>query len=219
MKTILLAALLMLAPSAAFSYDDADPEMKTLLDTFFDLVPCPSPEGAPMTNSGLCPRALALLSGGSDRLATYLIRQYESAIEPVPPISRWTYLRLLGHTESETAVLYLSALAQREADAYAANPADDSALRFALEGLGRTRDLRAIPVAFAVLDRFPDEDEVRLRALGALDRVQAKHGPQPAIRAKLEALAPAAALAGTGRHGRVAERAEKILTTPGATYP
>jgi hypothetical protein len=163
-------------------YDDSDPEMRSLLDAFFDLTPC-GPPGA-----GICPEAQDMLRGGGDRLATYLIRQYEGP-EPPPPLSRWTYLRLIGHTESTTAFDYLSTLVATQADSVSADPTTDTTtLTFALEGLGRTKDPRIVPQALALLDRFPQNPDVRIRAVGAVGFVQLKHGPQPEVITRLTAL-------------------------------
>jgi hypothetical protein len=60
-------------------YDDSDPEMRSLIDAFFDLTPCGPPGG------GICAEAQEMLRGRGDRLATYLIRQYEGP-EPPPPL-------------------------------------------------------------------------------------------------------------------------------------
>jgi hypothetical protein len=221
-----LIALLLAMPALSEEgevrpYDDSDPEMNELLDGFFDLTPC----GA---ESGLCPEALALLSVGGDRLAAYLITQLTKPEPATGPIGHGTYTRLLGYTESTTAYLHLMSLVEERADALEANPAADSMpLIFAIEGLGNTRKLGVIPIAFNLLDRFADP-AVTIRALNALDCVQSKHGPQPEIRAKLEALqAESAALAPSpsptdglpSGSGEVMARAAKILANPGATYP
>lgn len=222
-----LIALLLAMPALSEEgevrpYDDSDLEMNALLDNFFDLTPC----GA--DPSGLCPDALGLLRGGGDRLAVYLIAQLARPEPATGPIGYGTYTRLLGYTESTTAYLHLTELVEERAAALEADPAEDSMpLIFGIEGLGNTRDLRVLPVAFNILDRFTDP-AVRIRALNALDRVQSKHGPQPEIAAKLGALqAESAALAPSpspanglpSGSAEVAARVATILAKPGATYP
>jgi hypothetical protein len=96
--------------------DDSDPEMQALMQTFFDLTPCGT------AVSGMCHEALELLTGGGDRLAAYLIRQHEQS-EAEGFLNHSTYLRLLGHTESERAVTYLVAKVRASRAHYDSLPA------------------------------------------------------------------------------------------------
>jgi hypothetical protein len=149
--------------------------MNALLDAFFELTPCGSQV------SGMCTEALDMLRGGGDRLATHLIRQLDQPEPDSGSIDHDTYLQLLGHTESGTAVSYLSSLVEARADALEADPPQDSMpLIFAIEAVGKTRDLRAVPLVLGLIDRF-DYPEIRIRAVNAADRVQATHGLQPEI--------------------------------------
>jgi len=206
---------LLLALPAAAQYDDSDPEMKQLLDTFFDLTPC----GTEV--SGLCPESLALLRGGGDRLASYLIRQLDRP-DPEGPISHGTYLRLLGHTESDTAFLYLAKLVETRADAFASD-AESEPMSFiwAIEGLGNTRDIRAMPIVIALIERFP-QPGLRIPAVNAADRIQVKNGEQAEIKAALEALdaelATSRSAAAPGATD-LERRVDAVLASPGRTSP
>jgi hypothetical protein len=212
-------------PPSLRPLDDSDPEMKALLGTFFAETPCGN------SATGLCEQAIAPLRGGADRLASYLITQYErNEAEGYP--NHGTYLRLLGHTESMSACSYLTTLVRSRADASAA---DQSVLAhqhlvFAIEGLGNTRQIEAIDPALEMIDRFQDE-EVQIRAVNALDRIQSRHGEQARVRERLIALRAqldaeaAAKQALTETEPVVSERStldwrlEKILTEPGSTSP
>jgi hypothetical protein len=176
---LFLAAPALAQPSAFLrALDDSDPDMKSLMVRFFDSVPCSE------RNDGLCEEAHGLLTGGGDRLAAYLIRQHEANEREGFP-DRVTYLRLLGYTESRTAYDYLAVLTAAEAKTLRENPGlDPFALQTALEALGRTRDLRALPAILELLD--VSDPGIQQAALNAADRVQGKHGPRAEVRAKLE---------------------------------
>lgn len=213
-------------PPSLRPLDDSDPEMKGLLGTFFEQTPCGN------SATGLCEQAIALLRGGGDRLASYLITQYErNEAEGYP--NHGTYLRLLGHSESKSACSYLTTLVRSRADALAT---DHSVLAhqhliFAIEGLGNTRHLEAIDPALEMIDRFGDDEEIQIRAVNALDRVQSKHGEQARVRERLLALRveldadAAAKQAPTETETVVSERStldwrlDKVLSDPGKTYP
>lgn len=183
---LLVLCMLIQAPAFAQSeppWDDSDPEMRALFTTFSETVPC----GTSVT--GLCEEALNLLRGGGDRMAAYLIRQ------PTPPfpnpwrISRWSYIRYVGATESEIALNYLTLLATEEAETLEASPrADPLAFHTALEGLANTRDKRALSVADDMLERFPNDPQVRWRSVRIMQHVQWKHGPLPEVAARLDRL-------------------------------
>jgi hypothetical protein len=215
-----LLSLVLATAVVAQPYDENDPEMNALLDAFFELTPC-----GPRV-SGLCPEALDMLRGGGDRLAGYLIHQLELPEPTTGSINHDTYLQLLGHTESATAYTHLTSLVNSRADALAADSTQDSMpLIFAVEALGKTRDLRALPLVLALIDRF-NNAELRIRAVNAADRIQAKHGPQAEITARLSALqaemSPAGATAmasGGSSDARLARRVDAILATPGQTQP
>lgn len=211
------------SPGFLRAHDQSDPEMKQLLDQFFELTPCGD------SATGLCPEALEMLRGGGDRLASYLITQHEqNELAGLP--NRGTYLRLLGHTESNVAFQYLSRLVNSRRNDLEANPAQDKQpLIFAVEALGRTRDLRSVPILVALIDDFSDP-EIRLRAVNAADRVQTKHGAQPEIVARLTLLQRelSASLAGVSQqtgapsetpNGTLAWRVGAVLAAPGTTRP
>ena len=160
--------------------DDSDPEMKQLMEAFFELTPCGS------LPHGICDDALQMLIGGGDRLAHYLIQQIEqNEAEGFP--NRGTYLRLLGHTESEVAFVYLADLLESRRAAYARGDVDYQSYLVAIESLGRTRRVEVIDMVMPVLE---DDDNAGFQnaAVNALDRVQVKHGPIPAVAAALRAL-------------------------------
>jgi hypothetical protein len=214
---LLLFLMVPLSVKAQFlrPLDDSDPEMKQLLVHFFDLTPCGE------RVSGLCPEALALLKGGGDRLAAYLITQHEANEREGFP-NRGTYLRLLGYTESETAFEYLVSLLARQRES-ASDSADVTSLAYTIEALGRTRDLRVVPIALDVLDSSANV-ELRGRALDALDRVQSRHGPQAEITTRLQALvaaSPSLEAAQSRTDGamtpdeQLADHAAKMLKAPG----
>lgn len=156
--------------------DDSDPESRAVMERFFERTPCSDSDVDSV--DGLCDDALALLRGGGDRLAHYLIRQVEaSEAERFP--NQATYLRLLGFTESEVAVQYLTEEVRTRGEAAREG---DSATRdrylFAIESLGRTRDVAVGEIALRILETSTDP-EVQLRAINAIDRVQSKHGAIP----------------------------------------
>jgi hypothetical protein len=183
----------------------ADPEMQALLIRYFEVTPC----GTRM--SGLCPEALALLEGGGDRLAAYLIVLAERS-----PENHRTFLRLLGHTESDRAYRYLAEALRRP------DPRFDPIT--VIESLGRTRDRRV--VADLAPRLMADADpEVQLRIVNALDRVQAKHGPLPEVRSVLlefdaKRRGPgAASVAEMTTPGLLGDRVRDAIDHPGRVVP
>ncbi len=160
--------------------DDSNPEMKQLMEAFFELTPCGN---AP---HGICDDALQMLVGGGDRLARYLIQQVEqNEAEGFP--NRGTYLRLLGHTETEVAFVYLADLLQSRRAGYARGNIEHQSYLVAIESLGRTRRVEVIEKVMPVLEA--DDDPVfQNAAVNALDRVPVKHGPIPAVAVALRAL-------------------------------
>jgi hypothetical protein len=179
-------------PRGARPFDDSDPEMRVLLEAFYDATPCRTEAHGP------CPDAVELLRGGSDRLATYLIRQTEQARRERFP-EDLTPLRLLGFTESRTAFLYLrdivrwqtAELRKREAipeeDRSPGGGCGNAWIGYmtALEALGRTRE-REVPAELVPLLQSIDSNSVRRRVVDALEQVQAKHGPLPEVERALE---------------------------------
>ncbi len=160
--------------------DDSDPEMKQLTEAFFDLTPC---GGAP---HGICDEAAQLLVSGSDRLARYLIQQIErNEAEGFP--NRGTYLHLLGHTQSEVAFAYLVELLDLRRAAYARGEIYPHVYRVAIEALGNTRRKEVIEKVMPILEAEANPG-FQIAAVNALDRVQVKHGPIPAVAAALRAL-------------------------------
>lgn len=206
--------------------DASDPEMKSLVERFFELTPC----GARV--NGLCEEALSLLREGGDRLAAYLIQQVEANDAEGFP-NRGTYLRVLGHTESTTALHYLTNLVESRGRAFEEQgfPAHEPYIA-AIEALGRTRSLEASETALAILERSRDPG-VQIRAINAFDRAQSKHGVQPAGQARIRAVMAAneereTALGsgllagnaiGAGPWADVQRRANAALEWPGQTYP
>ncbi|RIL04565.1 MAG: hypothetical protein DCC71_13515 [Proteobacteria bacterium] len=153
--------------------DDSDEASRALLQRFFETTPCG--RGGVESADGLCDEALALLRGGSDQLARYLIRQVEAnEAEGFP--NHGTYLRLLGLTESPVAVEYLQDQVSIRGEAFrdAGLPVRDRYLS-AIEALGRTRARAVADTALAILESSEDP-QVQLRAINAFDRVQRKHG-------------------------------------------
>jgi hypothetical protein len=228
MTAIRLLVLVVFFPAPAFAqteppWDNSDTEMRALFTTFSETVPC----GTGVT--GLCEEALALLRGGGDRLAEYLIRQPEPPFPNPYRVSRWSYIRYVGATESETAVNYLTLLAAEEARKLEADPATDPlAFHTALEGLANTRDLRALAVADDMLERFPNDPHVRWRSVRIMEHVQWKHGVLPEVQARFAEIAAeapavrAAAGADTaliGAEDQVQRLVTRIRTDPNAMKP
>jgi hypothetical protein len=206
--------------------DDSDEASRALLQRFFEMTPCG--RGGVESADGLCDEALALLRGGGDPLARYLIRQVEAnEAEGFP--NQGTYLRLLGLTESPVAVEYLQDQVSIRGEAFRDGglPMQDRYLG-AIEALGRTRARVVADTALAILESSVDP-AVQLRAINAFDRVQRRHGPiagaDERIRAVRAAIAEkqaesVAALSG----GRVADpwqelsqRIEQVLSNRGQT--
>lgn len=208
--------------------DDSDPEARARVEHFFASTPC----GDVLTTGGVCDEALAILREGGDRLATYLIRQVEqNEAEGFP--NQATYLRLLGSSESAVAVPYLQALVEKRAEALRRGELEREAYLHAIEALGRTRSPVVAETALGILEGS-DDPQVQLRAINALDRVQAKHGAVPGAAARIEAVKQMnaqreQAIRGTAPAGsgsslgvaspweEVQQRFEKVLRSPGHT--
>jgi hypothetical protein len=161
--------------------DDSDPEMRDLAETFFG-------QGSCNRGPGLrCPEAKAPLQAGGDRLASYLIRQYdESLLEGYPDTA--TILTAIAGTESKTGSLYIESLVDA--------PRDDRERDFALSALRECASERCVDAALRVLDRTsalePATRAAAIRAIainvdeGKLDRPDAV----AALRSLAEADAP-----------------------------
>ena len=182
MRFAILLCALLAAPALAQSkylrpLDASDPDMRSLMERFFELTPCSE------TDMGLCPEALGMLRGGGNRLARYLIRQHEeNKREDLP--NQVTYLRLLGHTESSVATDYLITLTTLESERLRNDPSLDPVdFQTTLEALGRTRAKAALPAVLAAFGN--DHPEIQMRAINAAERIEAKNGPQPGVREEL----------------------------------
>jgi hypothetical protein len=200
--------------------DDSDPEMKALIQRYYQIVPCRDEY-----TQVYCDEALAVLRSGADRLARYLIRHIEEN-DRGAYLNQGTYVLLLGRTESPVAYDYLrrrmlDAASQVEQRGRADEAYDR--LQFAFQGLGYTPELPVIDDAVQMMARFPDDTEITNLAVNALDRVQAGHGPQPraeqALRAVQARLADAPAdLDGDGDSpGGIRARVDRMLAAPGRT--
>lgn len=80
-------------------FDAADPEMQALMARAYAVGGCARPEQT-------CEPAARLFREGGDRLARYLIGQYERSLRDGYPSSR-TYLNYIAYTQSETGLDYI----------------------------------------------------------------------------------------------------------------
>lgn len=199
--------------------DDSDPEMKALIKRYYELVPCRDEYSLIE-----CEKALAILRGGGDRLARYLIPHIDANDRAGFPDE--TYTQLLGRTESAIAYDFLrrrmldsaSQVEQRVGGSESRNR-----MLVALQSLGFTRALPAIDDAIAMMDRFPQDTEVTNYAVNVLDRVVSKHGAQPraeqallAVRARFSD-APSDPAGDGDSPGGIRDRVERMLVSPGRT--
>jgi len=197
--------------------DDSDSEMKELIQRYYQLVPCRDEYTVVV-----CQKAIDTLASGGDRLARYLIPHIEANDRGGFP-NKDTYVLLLGRSQSPIAYDYLR---KRMLDAASKAERDEDArlrMHTALQAVGFTRELPAIDDAISLMARFPEDVEVTNLAVNVIDRVQAKHGPQPrgeqALRQVRERFADAGPdLDGDGRSpGGIRDRVERMLATPGRT--
>lgn len=188
--------------------DDSDPEMQQRTEAFYEMTPC----GA--EPHGVCPEALQLLIDGGDRLAHYLIRQIEqNEAEGFP--NRSTYLRLLGRTESDVAFAYLAALLDARRAALARGEIPPHELKTTIEALGATRRLAVIDRLRPILEAEADPG-LQVAAVNALDRVQVRHGPLPAVETALATLDERNAVRRTEMHAeRSAQQSMSFDPTEG----
>jgi hypothetical protein len=156
--------------------DDSDREMRQLVETFFEVTPCGNRERESDLRDGICPEALGLLAGGGNRLAGYLIRQFEENEREGFP-NRGTYLRLVAYTESDVATRYLLRLVDQREAAYRANGGNPLDLVEAIGALGRTRQPETTErlVSFAT----GSDKQLQSTALSALRTLTTKQ-PLPA---------------------------------------
>lgn len=199
--------------------DDSDPEMKALIQQYYQLVPCRDEHDLIH-----CENALTILRGGGDRLARYLIPHIEANDRAGFPDE--TYTQLLGRTESANAYEYLRKRmlhGASQVEQRAGGEAAHNRMLVALQSVGYTRALPAIDDAIAMMERFPKDVEITNYAVNVLDRVVSKHGPQPraeqALRAVQARFADAPSdLAGDGDSpGGIRDRVERMLVAPGRT--
>jgi hypothetical protein len=152
-----------LRPLGTETWNGHDPEMRELVLRFYAMTPCGAPE-----DKGLCRQARELLIGGGDRVALYLEKQAELNLEEGWP-NEWTYFLALGYTESDEAVRYLSAKLDQAQDAETRG--------MSARALGETRRPEIIPRMLAFIEN--GDRNLQSVAVGALEKIRAKHGSLP----------------------------------------
>lgn len=150
--------------------DNSDPEMKRLAEQYFGRGPCNSGPGV------RCPEAGLPLEAGGDRMAAYLIRQYEESFHGGN--NTQTLLSGVARTRSDTGVAYVLDRTR--------SPRDKRELDEALYAIARVGDGRSADAALAVL-RTTDDPQIEAVALMALGenlvRMKAADRPQAALEA------------------------------------
>ena len=122
--------------------DDSDPEMQQLMKQVYAVGGCAQP-GRP------CQPAVDLVRGGGDRLAAYLITQYERTLED--GYSNWvTYLTLVGETQSDTGFEFISQRLERQPDL------SIEERRALITALSHTAHEEAIDIALGILGSESD---------------------------------------------------------------
>lgn len=164
--SLVLAALLLLAGSAA-AYEtvvvgpegsrgvtvercplnDSDPEMKALLESLMGRGPCGSPSG--------CPERRVGYEQGGERLARYIIAQYERCVSEGYYATE--LLSRIAFTSTDLGFQFLRS--QVEAGPESVGMRE---YRFSLQALARVRDPRAIDVAVSVAQ---SDEPKRIRSL------------------------------------------------------
>ena len=135
--------------------DDSDPEMRGLAQRFFDQGPCNRGPG------GRCPEAAQPLIDGGERMARYLILQYERSLKE-------------GYQDVATIMTAIGATASRAGTDYVVgrieNPRDDGEADHALRALRECRSSDAVDMALRLLDRTPRDDwRSRVQAVRAVE--------------------------------------------------
>ena len=135
--------------------DDSDPEMRDLAQRFFGQGACNRGPG------GRCPEAAQPLVDGGDRMARYLIRQYEQSLAEGYPDTA-TLMTAIGGTASPIGTSYVVERVER--------PRDETEADFALSALQECRSGRAVDAALRLLDRAPRDDwRSRVQAVRAVE--------------------------------------------------
>jgi len=135
--------------------DDSDPEMRDLAQRFFGQGACNRGPG------GRCPEAAQPLVDGGDRMARYLIRQYEQSLAEGYPDTA-TLMTAIGGTASTTGTSYVVEKVER--------PRDETEADFALSALQECRSGRAVDAALRLLERVPRDDwRNRVQAVRAIE--------------------------------------------------
>lgn len=134
-------------------WDDSDPEMRIVVEKYLGKSRCVRQPGE------RCPnwkeRRADLVKEG-DRLAEYLIRQYEASVAE-GFFDTQTMLTMIARTESDMATQYLIGLAER--------PRSDKELRFSLSALKECRSDKAIVAALRMLSSQKPKLDGPTRAL------------------------------------------------------
>lgn len=123
-------------------FDDSDPDMQALMGQVYAQGGCAQP-GRP------CEPAHNLMRLGGNRLADYLIRQFELGLEQGYP-DRLTYLSYIAYTESDSGFRYIRDRVRNREEL----SLDDQ--RYAARALSYTAEPKAIPIAFELLESEHD---------------------------------------------------------------
>lgn len=136
-------------------FDASDLEMQQLMRTLHTGTGCGKGTGQ------RCSEREARFAGGGDRLARYLIEQFEASLREGYP-DRLTYLSYVAYTHSEAGFQYLTDRVRNRSDL----SADDA--ETAIHALGKTADARAIDEILRVLRDEVDDPRERSAAIRAL---------------------------------------------------
>ena len=119
-------------------FDSSDRDMQQLMDSLHDGGSCGKDPGQ------RCSETEARFAAGGDRLARYLIRQFEAGLSEGYP-NRVTYLSYIAYTHSEVGFQYIADRV-RNRSGLSEDDAENS-----IHALGRTADARAIDETLRVL--------------------------------------------------------------------
>lgn len=122
-------------------FDNSDPEMRALVAEVYA-------RGGCATQDGPCEAAAEVLRSGGNRVAAYLITQYERSVHDGYP-NTVTYLTLIAHTHSDVGFEYVRNLVEE-------SEGSRQARRHAMRALSRTGHPEATDIALRVIQTDPD---------------------------------------------------------------
>ena len=155
-------------------FDDRDPEMKYLAQYYLAQGTCPTAPREPCVDAG------KPLWEGGDRLARYLIAQYEASLDEGYPDTT-TIVTAIGGTRSDTGLRYMERMIKK--------PRTPRERKQGLTGLARCNRDEAIDIALQVLRESQDVDDRRLAVKAISGNLYLLGHPRPDVEPVLEDIA------------------------------